>query len=386
VPLERIGPLWGALGFRTKMALRTVFRNPFRSTVSILASVVATALVFTALSLTDSLDYLMRYEFERVAHQDFSVTLRDPEAAAAAGEVVSLPRVATTEPQLAITSDLRHGPYEKRVPVIGLPRDNRLYTPLDAQGEPIVVPGAGLILASKLAEILRVEPGDTLRLRPLIGRRTEVRAAVAGTADTFLGLAAYADIDYLSRLLGEDEVVNTVLGRLYPGAPPTALLDALKQRPAVVGLGERRRALEQLNATFGETMGIMIGVLVLFAGIIAFGSVLNAALVSLSERRREVGTLRVVGYSPGQIARIFAGESLLLNGIGLLLGLGAGIGLAHLLAQAYSTELYRFPAVILPGTLLLSAALMAGFIVLAQLLVYRLVRRLDWLAVLNVRE
>ena len=77
---------------------------------------------------------------------------------------------------------------------------------------------------------------------------------------------------------------------------------------------------------------------------------------------------------------------MLLNGAGLLAGVIAGIGLAHLLSIAYSTELYRFPLVILPATLLLSAVLVALFVIAAQLILLRLIRRLDWLAVLNVKE
>ena len=154
----------------------------------------------------------------------------------------------------------------------------------------------------------------------------------------------------------------------------------------MVGIGERTRALTQLDESFGETMGIAISVMVLFAGLIAFGSVLNTALVSLSERRREVGSLRVLGYTPAQVARIFSGESLLLNGFAIALGLLAGVGLAHLLAYAYNTELYRFPAVIYPVRFLLTAALMAVFVRLAQLIIYGTIRRMDWLEVLKVKE
>jgi putative ABC transport system permease protein len=269
---------------------------------------------------------------------------------------------------------------------MGLPPGNRLYTPLRENGEALVMPDAGLVLTRKLAEILHVRPGDTLRLRPLTGRRVEVRAVVTGVADSFFGLSAYADIRYLSRLLGEAEAANTVLGELQPGATARPLLEELKTRPTVVGIGERLRAFTLLEESFGETMGAMIGVMVLFSGTIAFGSVLNAALVSLSERQREVATLRTLGYRAGQVARLFGWESLLLNGAGLLVGLIAGVGLAHLISVAYSTELYRFPAVILPATLLLSALVVTLFVTAAQLILFRIIRRLDWLAVLNVRE
>jgi len=383
---ERIPPLWRALSFRWKMVLRTVFRNPFRSAVSVLASVVATALVFAALSMDDALRYLMDYEFAKISHEDVSVALRVPKEPQAVTEIGALPGISFAQSQLAVACDLRHGPLAKRVAITALPRASPLCTPLDDAGRPIVPPDSGLLLSDKLAQILDARPGDTLRLRPLIGRRTEVDALVAGTVETFLGLTAYADVDYLSRLLGEERVVDNVLATTFSRDASPPLLRALEQRPAVIGVSERARAFAQLNKTFGGTMGAMIGILVLFAGLIAFGSVLNAALVSLSERQREVGTLRVLGYSATQVAGIFAAESMLLNLLGTVLGLYAGIGLAHAISAAYSTELYRFPAVIRPSSLALSATLMVLFLVLAQLVVLRLVKRLDWLAVLNVRE
>ena len=151
-------------------------------------------------------------------------------------------------------------------------------------------------------------------------------------------------------------------------------------------MSERTRSLTQMNETFGKMMRVSLGVLVLFAGLVAFGSVLNAALVSLSERQREVGTLRVLGYTPRQISLIFSGESWLVNGVGILLGLAGGIGLAHLLALAYDTEMYRFPAIVYPSRLAIGAALMWVFITAAQWLTYRMIRSLNWLDVLKTKE
>jgi len=177
-----------------------------------------------------------------------------------------------------------------------------------------------------------------------------------------------------------------VLGNVFGGSEPAAMLPALKKRPAVVGISERSRALSQLHETFGKMMGTVISIMVLFAGLIAFGSVLNTALVSLSEREREVGSLRVLGYTPAQILEVFSGESLLVNGFGIALGLMGGVGFAHLLSRAYETELYRFPVVIRASQFLVGALLMTAFVGLAQLLVYRMIRRLPWLDVLKIKE
>jgi len=383
---ERIPAFWQPLPFRWKMILRAVFRNPFRSLVSALASTISTALIVMALCNVDALIYLMNYQFEKVSHEDSSVSLRDPKGRRSVAELGTLPSVSTTEPQLSVTCDVSNGPYRKRMGVTGLPPRNRLCTPLDRDGRPIVVPEAGLVLSKKLAEILHARPGDSVRLRPLIARRQEVTAPVVGTVDTFLGLSAYADIGYLSRLLGESWVANVILSDSFAGSRRATFMNALKERPSVMGIGERTRSLTQMEETFGRNMGMMISIMVLFAGLIAFGSVLNAALVSLSERQREVGTLRVLGYTPRQVSAIFSGESYLLNVAGIALGLCAGIGMAHLLSRAYNTELYRFPVVIYPSRLAISAAIMLVFITLAQFIVYRLIRKLEWLEVLKIRE
>lgn len=383
---ERFVFLWRRLPFRWKMILRTVFRNPFRSSVSVFAAVVSTALIFAAFSNLDAMNYLIDYEFEKILHQDMTVAFRDPRGRRSAGEIAHLPTVSAVEPQLNVVCDLSNGSLRKRIGVTGIAPGNRLYTPLDGAGRPIVVPHAGIVLTKKLAEILKARPGDALRLRPLVGRRVEVTAPVVGVVDTFLGLSAYADIGYLSRLIGEEWSANTMLCSLFAGGRQAPLVRGLKERPAVVGIGRRPRLLAQIDEAFQQTMGVMIMVLILFAGLVAFGSVLNTALVSLSEREREVGTFRVLGYTPCEVLAVFAGESFLLNSLGVAAGMAAGVGLAKLLSTAYNTELYRFPAVFYPSRFAISAALMIAFITLAQLVIYRVIQKLAWLEVLKYKE
>ena len=383
---ERFKFFWRPLPFRWKMILRAVFRNPFRSGVSILASLVSTSLICATLSNSDALNYLMNYEFVHVAHEDYSIALRDPGGVRTTSEIASFSSVLDAEPQLVVACTLQNGPRERRIGVTGIPPRHFLYTPLDSAGRPISMPDAGIILSKKLAEILQARIGDRIRLRPLIGARKQAIAPVVGIVETFLGLSAYADLEYLSRLLGEEWVLNLVKTKVDTLHGRALLFENLKQTPVVTGIMERTRSLTQLHETFGKTMGTMISIMILFAGLIAFGSILNTALVSLSERQREVGTLRVLGYTPFEVVKIFSGESQLLNSLGILLGLAGGVGLAHIISLAYSTELYRFPAIVYPSRLVFSAALMFVFITLAQLVVYRMIVRLDWLEVMKVKE
>jgi putative ABC transport system permease protein len=181
-------------------------------------------------------------------------------------------------------------------------------------------------------------------------------------------------------------VANTLQLNTFHGPPSDRLLEELRRRPGVLGVEQRSRSLAQIEKLLNQSIGTSLGILVLFCGGMAFGSVLNTALVSLGEREREVGTLRVLGYTNQEVWLIFTGESYLVNGLGVLTGLPGGVAFAKLISHVYNTELFRLPVIVDVGTLLVAAALMCFFITLAQLVVYRLVVRLRWLDVFKVRE
>lgn len=384
--LERIPMFWSRLSFRRRLVLRSIFRNPFRSGVNFFTTLLATALLITTFSMRDSLDYLMEYQFNALSHEDLSVALREPVGERGASEILSMPSIAMVEPQLNVICDLSNGPFSRRLAISGLPKGNRLSTPLDDLGRPVQIPDEGLVLTEKVARLLNVEVGDSVSLRPLIGERRRVQAPVIAIVKTYIGLSAYADIRYLSRLIGEDYVANSLLATSFGSEGWDLLYAELKERPAVIGVARRERTLGQMEATMGETQGGILMVLIMFSGLIAFGSVLNTALVSLSEREREVGTFRVLGYTKGEVAAILRGEQIILSVMGTAVGMFAGTGLAHLISKAYDTDLFRFPATILPIRYLHAALLMALFVALAQAVVRVYIQKINWLDALKIKE
>lgn len=385
IVLEKLPWLWERLGFEARLVLRSVFRNPMRSLITFSATMIATALVVETLCMFNSVEFLVDFSFRRTAHQDLTVSLREGQSWRAGREVQGL-GTGLVEGQLVVTCDLSNGAARKRIGISGLPSDSRLQTPIDLHGQPVRVPASGLLLARKLAEMLHVKPGQTVRMRPLLGKRREVEVPVSGVVDTYLGLSAYANRDYLSRRIGEERTVNSLLVSTHHGPPSLDLLHQLGRRPKVLGVEQRALSLKQIRETLDKSISTSLGILILFSGSLAFGSVLNTALVSLGERQREVGTLRVLGYTPWEVWRVFAAESYSLNGLGILLGLPAGVAFAHLISQAYNTELFRLPVVVTPLTLLAAALILLFFVTLAQLVTLHLVMRMPWLEVFKVRE
>ena len=165
-----------------------------------------------------------------------------------------------------------------------------------------------------------------------------------------------------------------------------ALYRELKRMPALQAISARRDMVENLDKILVENMGIFISGLVSFAGVVFFGSILNASLISLSERQREVATLRVLGYGPWQVGSLLLRESMIVTLVGTFLGMPIGYGLSVLTAMAYDTELFRFPVISTPGTWIWTLLLAVLFGLSAHTVVQIVVHRMDWLEALQANE
>jgi putative ABC transport system permease protein len=127
IVVERVKPLWNKFSFRWKMILRSIFRNPFRSLVSIGAAAIAAALLLSVVSLYDGLVYLMNYHFQKLAHEDYTIALRDPLSIESQEEIRQLPTVSMDESQLVVACDFRNGSVSKRTPLLPLFHDSLRY-------------------------------------------------------------------------------------------------------------------------------------------------------------------------------------------------------------------------------------------------------------------
>ena len=385
LPLERWRWLWERFGFRTHMAVRTVFRNPGRSISGIVSAALAGAIVLVTLVLYDSMGHMVRFHFDRARHSDVDLALRDETGAAVLDEALALPGVDYAEPSLAVVCHLRHGPAWRRVAVTGLPPTHRLVTPIDPRGRPIDIPPVGLAMSSKLAELMNVTVGDALELTPVRGRRETHHVPVTRITEGFLGLECYADIGYLSRLTDGELTINSIQMKV-DGTRASELNRRIKELPNVAAMSAAQDARASIEGTFVRSMAVTLGLTIIFAGILGFGSILNAMLIEIEDRRREVGTFAVMGYRPRQIAGIFFRESTMVFVSGLLLSVPLSWLLVRQIAGAYDTELYRMPVVFRAPTVLTGLTISLGFLLTAQAVVYQQIRKLDWLEAIKLRE
>ncbi len=382
--VERAG-LQRLLGPAARMVVRNIERQPVRAATSVLGIALSSSMLVVGVFSLDAIDEMMRVQFDLVQRQDVTVAFVEPRSDAALHELRRLPGVLAVEPARSVAVRLRAAQHARQIAITAVSHAQVLQRVVDVSGRQVHVPAEGLVVSQSLADALHVAAGDVVQVEVLEGRRPTLQVPIVASVDEYLGLAAYMDAEALGRLLLEGRVLSGAHLSIDPAEAP-ALYARLEAMPAVAGVAITRAMAQAFDETMGETMGVLIAFNVLFAGTIAFGVVYNAARVSLSERSRELASLRVLGFTRAEISAILLGELGVLALVAVPLGLGIGYGLAAVVVGLLQTEMYRFPLVVSVRTYAGAAAVTLMASALSGLIVRRRLDRLDLVAVLKTRE
>ena len=382
--LERIG-LQKLASPAFRMALRNLERRPWQSAFTALGLALATGIPIVPGAMRDGIDYLLTFQWSLAQRQDVTLSLIEPGSASALTDMRHLPGVMSAEPFRAVPARLRFGHQSRRLGVTGLPRDALLNRILDAKTTPVELPPDGVLISAKLAEILQAKPGDTITLEVQEGRRPTRQAVIHGLITDYAGLAAYMEIGALHRLMREGETVSgahlAVDRRYWP-----EFLEKVKEAPRIASLGITSAVRESFRKSTGEMIGAIQGMYFGFAIIVSFGVVYNSARIALSERSRDLATLRVIGFTHREVAAVMIGELAMLTLVALPVGLVIGSFLAAGIVSTASTETVRLPLVLSYrsyATAVLIVVLSASF---SFAIVSRRIRDLDLLGVLKARD
>ena len=382
--LERLG-LQRFLHPSLRMILRHLTRKKMKAFLSVFGVAWAVAILVVGFYAFDAVDYIMRVQFGEIQREDATVLFHNPRPARVGHDVNHLPGVLFSETFRMVPARLRYEHRSKRLGITGLYPDGRLRSLMDTRLQPVSLPPEGLVLTTKLAEILGVSPGDTLQVEVLEGKRPVRPVVVSKLVDELIGISAYMDIRALHRLMEEEPAVSGAYLAVDP-LRASRLYAKLKQTPAVGGVAIREAMLESFKKTIAENMTISTTMLVAFACVIAFGLVYNGARIALSERGNELASLRVLGFTQREVTVLLLGEQALLTLLAIPLGGFMGWAVSALIVRAAESELYRMPLVITGKTYALAFLIVAVSAFLSGLLVRRRIRSLDLVAVLKTRE
>jgi putative ABC transport system permease protein len=385
VLLERLG-LQRQFSPPARMIFRQLERRPLKALFTCLGIALAVSVLILGNFGLDAIEHVIDTQFYLAQRQDMTLTLVEPASGRVVEELAHLPGVRHCEGFRALPARLRSANHARRVAIQGLDPEGQLNRLMDMERQIVRIPPGGLVLSAKLAEILDVRVGDSVIVEVLEGKRPVRDEPVVGLLDDFSGLGAYMDIRAVNALMGESNVVSGVflavdsdqIDRLYR---------TLKNTPRAASISVKAATLRSFRQTIAENLLRMRAFTVLFAAVIAVGVVYNSARIALSERSRDLATLRVIGFTRGEVAVILLGELALLTLAAIPMGLVLGYALAGLVIRvAYDTELFRIPLVVswftygFAAVVTLLAALFSGVIA------HRLLAQLDLVAVLKSKE
>lgn len=382
--VERLG-LGRGLDQPTRMVIRNIVRWPWRATLTTVGIATAVMILIAATFSLDAVDHMIDVYFFQSQRQDVILTFEGVRPKRVVEEVRHLPGVLAVEPFRAVPVRMRHGHLSERLAIVGTVRQADLSRLIDVDLRPIEMPAEGLVATRELAKLLDVVAGDTVIVEAMDGRRPTIEMPIASVVEEYIGVSAYMNLPALNRLMGEAPVISGV----HVGLDRAAEADffrTLKGIPSVAGVTLRRAAVESFRTTIAEMLTTIISFYVMFAAMIAFGVLYNSARISLSQRGRELASLRVLGFTNGEVTFILLAEQAVLTLLALPLGCLLGFAMAWLISTGLETELFRIPLVVARATYGLAMLTVVISAMISAVIVGIRVARLDLIAVLKSRE
>ncbi|HEX2166251.1 MAG TPA: ABC transporter permease [Longimicrobiales bacterium] len=369
----------------TRMILRNLERQPLKSLLTVIGISSACALLIMGVFFTDAFDRIVDVQYGIAQREDMTVTFIEPTSTAAVHELASLRGVQHAEPFRMVPVRLRHGHRTHETAIEGVQQESQLRRIIDTELEPIAVPPAGIILAERLGAILDAVPGDRISVEVLEGTRRTRDVTVAGLTRQYVGMGAFMDMSALNRLAGGGQAVSGAF-LMADERYTDEISRRLRERPRVAAIATQESVVNAFLETSAASMLAFTFVLSLFAAVIAFGVIYNSARISLSERDRELASLRVLGFTRGEVAYILLGELAVLVLLAIPVGFAVGSLASAGLVRQVATDMYRIPLVLSRGTFGLAAAIVLASGLASALIVLRRLNRLDLVGVLKTRE
>jgi putative ABC transport system permease protein len=383
----RADRLFAALRLRqtTMMILRSILRWPGRAAITVLGVAASVAVLVMSYFMFDAIDLLKTSVFDQANRQQITLTLTRPQTEQAVRDALTLPGVRRAEGGYAMPVRLSHGHLTRLGALQGHFEGATLARLVDDAGHVVVPPAQGLVLPQSLAGALDIAPGQSLRVEMLAPPRGTLTLPVAAVIPQGLGQEAHIAAPALFAAMDSAPQVNTIHLSVDSDRMDD-LFAALKVTPAVAGLADWSEVRRQFDATLSENLLTMVTIYTLIGVLIAIGVVYNAARIQLSERSHELASLRVLGFSRGEVGFVLVGEMMLLALLAMPLGWLAGYGLAVGLVGAMSTDVVQIPFHITRRTFALASVAVGLAALGSVLLVRRRLDRVDLASALKARD
>jgi putative ABC transport system permease protein len=382
--VERLG-LQRWISQPARMILRHIERRPVKSLLTTLGISMACGIMMIGGFQEGAIDHMVDVQYNMSQREDLVANYTEPTSLRSLYSLRSLQGVEHVEGFRDVPAKLQFEHRFYRTLVQGIKPGGELKRLLDTGLNRINLPAEGVVLTDYLAELLHIKPGDMLTIEVLEGNRPTVQVPVVGTAREYLGVNAYMQREALNRLLKEGDAISGALLKVDQRYQ-REVYAALRDMPRIAGVVEQRSAITAFYDTMAETILFFTFISTLLGASISFGVVYNSMRIALSERNRELASLRVLGFERSEVAYILLGELGLLTLLAIPLGLLIGYGLCAYLAFQFDSDLYRIPLVLGLDVYAFAALVVIVSAIISAIMIWRNLAHLDMVAVLKSKE
>lgn len=381
--LEKWPVLWERMTPAWKMTLRSISRNPGRFAITMIGVIFSIGLLIIAFFYNDAVDYMMQKTFNEGERYDITVRFNSPIPENELINISRLDGVLNAEAFMEMPVKIHFRNRAEDEILLAYPTGLSMRKLEDENGNPISVPADGIILNQRTANKLGVSKGDSVEVETQLplGPIHHESVKIAGETQQLFGGGSYINLEQANHILQESHLVSGAMIRVESGqeSQVESQLDKMLGISFILNRQKEIRIFQNDMSVVTSAVSIMI----LFAVLLGFAIIYNASVINLGERRRELASLRVMGFTVKEISSLLFKENIILLMAGILAGLPFGRILVKSYIESVSTDQFTLPVVIYPRTYLFSAIGAIIFVMAAYRLAVRSIKHLDMVATLK---
>ncbi|MGL9729193.1 ABC transporter permease [Enterococcus sp. DIV0756] len=387
--LERITPIWSRMSFNSKVSYRNLFRYKSRMIMAVIGIAGCSALMVAGVGLKDSLGSVGEKQFGPIIDYDAIVTLKDQPDKATVETIFSENKKLVSElPMMNQTIELKQKGQANQKLTMMVPENRQKfkdYLHLKNQGEPFNLSNEGAVITQKLAELFDLKKGDRLKVYDDDQQTFEVK--ISAITDNYLGNFLYLSKEYYQQVRRKDFIVNSYLlkSKKLTDSEENELSRKLLSTDQVTNTSFVSTQIETQENSMDNLDGI-VWIFVVLSGLLAFIVLYNLTNINVSERVRELSTIKVLGFYDREVTSYIFRENFVFTILGILFGYGLGIVLTKFILDQASMETITFPLVIRSGAYLSSGGLTILFSVIVMVATHFRLRRINMIDALKSNE
>lgn len=393
VLLEKIPFIWKRLSFSRKVTVRNIFRYKKRVLMTIIGIMGCTSLILAGFGLKDSISAIMPSQYGRVFNYDMQINLKDGltddqiksymENLAKRDDVVKVAETYLT------STTVENGSLDEDAQII-VPKENEglkdLITIYDKKTkQPINLNNDEICLTDKAAQLLNVSVGDTVKLKDSDGNVVE--AKIGNIVENYINHYVYMSKELYQKTYKTDYKTNVILlkGNNLSVEQVENMSKEFMEENEVSSVSAMSTLTEMINNML-KSLNFVVIVLIVTAGMLAFVVLYNLSNINISERIRELATIKVLGFYDKEVYNYISRETVILTIIGILLGLVGGYFLNYFIITTCEINMLRFVKVIHPISYIYSICITVGFTLIVNVVTYFALKKIDMIESLKSVE